>query len=113
MVDERTRTTIEHGRRIRAVIGQRQFAPLDLGEQVALLVALAEGILDTLSIDRIDDFRKNLLPWLKECCPEIITLDEKADALPEALRGRLIVCLQELAQKTSEHGPDARKRPVA
>jgi F-type H+-transporting ATPase subunit alpha len=104
MVDERTRTTIEHGRRIRAVLGQRQFAPLGLGEQVALLLALAEGILDTLSIDRIDDLRKNQLPWLNECCPEITTLDDKVDALPEALRGRLIVCLQELAQKSSDHG---------
>jgi len=36
MSDERTRKVIEHGKRIRAVLGQRQFAPLVLGEQVAL-----------------------------------------------------------------------------
>ena len=46
MVDERTRKVIEHGRRIRAVLGQRQFAPLTLGEQVALLCALGDGVLD-------------------------------------------------------------------
>ena len=34
MVDERTRKTIEHGRRIRAVLAQRQFAPSSLGEEI-------------------------------------------------------------------------------
>jgi F-type H+/Na+-transporting ATPase subunit alpha len=42
MVDERTRKAIDHGRRIRAVLAQRQFAPLSLGEEVSLLCALAE-----------------------------------------------------------------------
>jgi F0F1-type ATP synthase alpha subunit len=64
MVDERTRKKIEHGRRIRAVLVQRQFAPLSLGEQVALPVALADGVLDTLPIDRIDDFPRGSCPAL-------------------------------------------------
>ena len=67
MVDERTRKTIEHGRRIRAVLAQRQFAPLALGEEVALLVALSEGVLDEIAAreDR-RDFRGALRPWLAE-----------------------------------------------
>jgi F-type H+/Na+-transporting ATPase subunit alpha len=113
MVDERTRKTIEHGRRIRAVLGQRQFAPLSLGEQVALLLALAEGVLDGLPIDRIDEFRERLLPWLGECCPEIATLDDKAEALAAALRDRLVSCLQELARRTSGQVRGARVEGTA
>ena len=52
-LDERTRKTIEHGRRIRAVLEQRQFAPLSLGEEVALLSALSDGVLDTVPLDQI------------------------------------------------------------
>ena len=54
MVDERTRKIIEHGRRIRAVLRQPQFAPLALGEQVALLVAVSQGVLDDVPLDRVD-----------------------------------------------------------
>jgi proton translocating ATP synthase F1 alpha subunit len=113
MVDERTRRTIEHGRRIRAVLGQRQFAPLGLGEQVAQLLALAEGVLDTLPIDCVDEFRGGLSPWLGECCPEIMRLDDKTQALSEALRDRLITCLRELAQEISDRGRDTPGRGAA
>ncbi len=69
MVDERTRKVIEHGRRIRAVLGQRQFAPLSLGEQVALLCAVGDGVLDSVPLDRIDAFRAALPPGLGNTVP--------------------------------------------
>ena len=98
MVDERTHKTIEHGRRIRAVLGQRQFAPLSLGEQVALLLALDDGVLDGVPLDRVDAFRAALGSWLAEHCPEVVTLDDQAKALPEELRARLKASLGALAR---------------
>ncbi|MFZ2101642.1 MAG: F0F1 ATP synthase subunit alpha [Oricola sp.] len=98
MVDERTRKKIEHGRRIRAVLAQRQFAPSSLGAQVALLLALAEGLLDGVQLDRIDAFRAALGSWLAEHCPEVVTLDDQAKALPSELCGRLKASLEALAR---------------
>ncbi|MFZ0486453.1 MAG: F0F1 ATP synthase subunit alpha, partial [Arenicellales bacterium] len=43
MVDERTRKTIEHGRRIRAILAQPQSAPLPLSLEVVLLLAATSG----------------------------------------------------------------------
>ena len=43
IVDERTRQTIEHGRRIRAVLSQPENAPLSLAEQASLLLAVEEN----------------------------------------------------------------------
>jgi len=106
MVDERTRKTIEHGRRIRAVLGQRQFAPLSLGEQVALLLALAERVLDGVPLDRIDAFRAALGAWLGENCPEVVTLDDRADPLPGELRVRLRASLEALARSIVGPGAD-------
>ena len=64
MTDERTRKVIAHGRRIRAVLSQKQFAPLTLGEQVALLTALSGGVLDALPLDRVAGFLSGLrLGW--------------------------------------------------
>jgi F-type H+-transporting ATPase subunit alpha len=98
MVDERTRRTIERGRRIRAVLGQRQFAPLPLGEQVALLFAAGEGVLDGVPLDRIGAFRTALPAWVAEHFPEVATLDERAQPLSGELRARLKASLEALAR---------------
>jgi F-type H+-transporting ATPase subunit alpha len=97
MVDERARKVIEHGKRIRAVLGQRQFAPLTLGEQVALLCALSDGVLDAVPLDRVEAFRSGLSPWLAEHCPEVMALDDQAKAFPDDVRNRLKSSLSALA----------------
>ena len=101
MVDERTRKVIEHGRRLRAVLRQPQFAPLSLGEEVALLLAVAEGAIDDLPLDRIDAFRSALAGWLTEHCPEALALTEHTPALDLALKARLIAALRALAGSVS------------
>ncbi|MGO8915551.1 MAG: F0F1 ATP synthase subunit alpha [Stellaceae bacterium] len=98
MVDARTRTVIEHGRRIRAVLAQPQFAPLALGEQVALLLAVAERVLDDVPLDRVDAFRAGLGSWLAQHCPETLALDDQAPPLAEDLRLRLKSVVAALAQ---------------
>jgi F-type H+-transporting ATPase subunit alpha len=97
MVDERTRKVIEHGRRIRAVLRQPQFAPLALGEQVALLTAVSEGVLDDVPLDRVDVFRECLGAWLPEHCPELVALDDRATKLSEDMHDRLTTTLRALA----------------
>jgi F-type H+-transporting ATPase subunit alpha len=97
MVDERTRKIIEHGRRIRAALDQRQFAPLALGEQVALLVAVSDGVLDDVPLDQVEAFRAALGPWLTEHCPEIVSLDDRAERLSDDIRARLKASLATLA----------------
>ena len=98
MVDERTRKTIAHGRCIRAVLGQPQFAPLPLGVQVGLLCALNEGLLDNLTVAQITRFRLELASWLAEHCPEILALDDQSRPLAEELRARLKASLAELSR---------------
>ncbi len=104
MVDERTRKVIEHGRRIRAVLGQRQYAPLSLGQQVALLSAVAEGVLDAVQLDRVDAFRAALGAWIAERCPEVAALDDRSQALSAELRASLTAELQALARSLAQTG---------
>jgi F-type H+/Na+-transporting ATPase subunit alpha len=101
MVDERTRKAIEHGRRIRAVLGQKQFAPLSLGEQLALLLAVSERILDEVPLERVDRFRARLQPWLKDHCHDVLELDDRASALSDELRTRLAAQLTALARSVA------------
>jgi F-type H+-transporting ATPase subunit alpha len=109
MVDERTRKVIEHGRCIRAALRQPQFAPQTLSEQVALLTAVSEGVLDDVPLDRVDTFRASLGAWLSQHCPEAVSLDDRAATLSEDLRGRLSTALKALRRTIAM--PTTAERP--
>jgi len=98
MVDERTRKVIEHGRRMRVILGQPQHAPLTLAEQVALLLSISERVLDPLTLEQVETFRARLGAWLRERCPEALALSDASPPLSEELRGRLKDTLASLAR---------------
>lgn len=110
LVDERTRLVIEHGRRIRAVLAQPQFVPLRLGEEVALLAALDDHVLDSLPLDRIGLFRNRLKSWLAERCPQMLGLTDQSPALSEEIRAQLKAALSALAEVVSS-GSESAGRP--
>ena len=99
MVDDRTRKTIAHGARIRAILRQPQYAPLSVGEQVALLCAAADGVLDGLSLDEIEVFRERLKGWLDSRAPQVLALGDAAEPLSADARAALKDALQALADE--------------
>jgi F-type H+-transporting ATPase subunit alpha len=111
MVDERARKIIGHGQRIRAALSQGQFAPLALGEQVALLCALGDGLLDELPLDRLDAFRSTLGAWLAANRPEILALDDSAEALSGEARASLARGLAALVRSVAEANPPSAEVP--
>jgi len=54
-LDEGTRKTIEHGRRIRACLKQPEFAPVSVPAQIAALVALSAELFDGIPLDQVAD----------------------------------------------------------
>jgi F-type H+-transporting ATPase subunit alpha len=110
IVDERTRRVIEHGRRIRAVLGQPQFRPLRLGEEVALLLALSEGVLDTMPLERVGAFRSAVGAGLAQRCGPVLSRLESTSTLSEQDRASLLSALRDLA---GEFGAGAPAAPAA
>ncbi|WHF52905.1 alternate F1F0 ATPase, F1 subunit alpha [Chryseobacterium gotjawalense] len=60
-LDDNTRKTIEHGKRIRECLKQEQFQQLTAFEQIFILLPLKEGFLDTVPIEKIKDAEDALL----------------------------------------------------
>ncbi|HHO51010.1 MAG TPA: hypothetical protein ENK18_09105 [Deltaproteobacteria bacterium] len=96
MLDEHTRRQLEHGRRIRAVLVQRRFVPMRVEEEVALLVALEEGLLDdipsALLPTRIEEIRSAAREQLAAMVQRVVDAALSAtdrSALREALREAL------------------------
>jgi F-type H+-transporting ATPase subunit alpha len=52
-LDEGTRKTIEHGRRIRACLKQPELAPVSVPEQIAVLLALTAELFDQIPLDQM------------------------------------------------------------
>jgi F-type H+/Na+-transporting ATPase subunit alpha len=54
-LDDSTRKIIEHGRRIRECLKQAESHPVSLVEQVAVLLALAAGLFDSIPLQKLPD----------------------------------------------------------
>ena len=52
-LDEDTRKTIEHGRRIRACLKQPEFAPVSMAAQIAILLALSAKLFDDVPLEQM------------------------------------------------------------
>lgn len=52
-LDEKTRQTIERGRRVRKVLTQPELLPLTIPEQIAVLMSVTEGLFDQLEVEQI------------------------------------------------------------
>ncbi len=74
-LDESTRKTIEHGRRIRAFLKQSEFDPVSVPEQIIVLLALTERLFDSVPLDRMKDAEQ--------------TLRKAAEEIPEEIRDRI------------------------
>jgi F-type H+-transporting ATPase subunit alpha len=83
-LDEDTRRTIEHGRRVREVLKQPEHRPLRASEQMAVLKAVNAGLLDGLAVERIEKaataVRERVLDTLPELCRRMETGDRLDDS---------------------------------
>jgi len=51
-LDEETRKTIEHGKRIRSWLVQERLSPLSVAEQIVVLLALTKGCFDSIPLEK-------------------------------------------------------------
>jgi F-type H+-transporting ATPase subunit alpha len=59
-LDENTQKIITHGQRIRACLQQKQFAPVAVLEQIVVLLALTNGLFDSVPLEKMLEAQKVL-----------------------------------------------------
>ena len=89
-LDEETLRTLEHGRRVREVFKQPQFLPMDVSEQIAVLLATSEGLLDELPLKRVAEVQSRVREAVKEKLPELCESIRRGDGLEDEDRKRLL-----------------------
>jgi F-type H+/Na+-transporting ATPase subunit alpha len=97
-LDESTRRTIEHGRRIRACLKQSESQPISLPDQIIVLLALAAGLFDTVSVDKVPEAERALRKATSRIPAEVVLRFTTSDKLTDADRAATLeVATQALA----------------
>ncbi len=71
-LDENTRNTIEHGKRIRTCLKQKELHPMSVSEQLIVLLTLVNGLFDTIPIERMELAETEVLKIIAELPSELI-----------------------------------------
>jgi F-type H+-transporting ATPase subunit alpha len=70
-LDEKTRQTLDRGRRIRELLKQSQYQPIPVPEQIAVLIALNEGIFDESPVDQVRTLEHKIRENIRQRVPDI------------------------------------------
>jgi F-type H+-transporting ATPase subunit alpha len=89
-IDEQTRRTLEHGRRIREVFKQSQFRPMPVAEQIALLLAASDGLLDDLPTTQVADVQAAIARAGGQELSDVAEAIEKGARLDDEARRNLL-----------------------
>jgi F-type H+/Na+-transporting ATPase subunit alpha len=89
-LDEETKKTLERGRRVREVLKQQQYQPLPVAQQIAVLVAVNNGIFDELPIEKIGAAQRAIERAVREELAELGSRIEEGQKLTEEDRERLL-----------------------
>ena len=71
-LDAATRKQLDRGARLTEVLKQGQYEPLPVGEQVAMLYAGVNGLLDEIPVDQVKKFQTDFLGMLQSQHPDVL-----------------------------------------
>ncbi len=101
-LDEETRHTLERGRRVREVLKQPQYKPIPVGEQMALLLAVSEGLLDSVPLAKIEEAKDRIRHDIREKAPDAARRMEEGEKLSEDDKDKILSRIQDLITDLQE-----------
>jgi F-type H+-transporting ATPase subunit alpha len=90
-LDEETQKTLERGRRVRESLKQPQYSPIPVPEQIAVLLAVIEGLFDEIPPGRVgeiaEEIRVAVRRELPDLCERIVEGEKLEEQDREAILG--------------------------
>jgi F-type H+-transporting ATPase subunit alpha len=88
-LDKATQARLARGARTVELLKQPQYQPMPVEEQVAVIYAVTKGFVDDIPVDRVRDFERGLLRYLKEQRATILATIKSERALSDDLMRQL------------------------
>ncbi len=96
--DARVKAQLARGGLLRSLLSQPQFAPLRLADEVALAIALRDGILDGVAPEAVPALRAALPAWLDQHAGAAVRTVEASGTIDPEQRDRLSAAVRALAE---------------
>ena len=109
-LDEDTRKTIEHGRRIRACLKQPEFAPVPVPAQIAVLLAVTAGLFDRVPLDRVTVAERAIRGAAADIPAEVRERLDTAEQFSDEDREAIIEISRKALEEFSPE-PDSKSEP--
>ncbi len=97
-LDAATQRLLNRGARLTELLKQPQFSPLKTEEQVAVIFAGANGYLDTIPVNKVQDFERHVLSNLRSKHADLLTTIATEKALSDDTRAKLKSALDAIKQ---------------
>src|SRR2546425_1306295 len=94
-LDAATKARLERGQRIVELFKQKQYNPIPVEEQVAVMWAMQNGYVDPVPVDRVKEFQLKLQDWLQTRKEGLLRSIREKKQLDEDLESQLKGALEE------------------
>ncbi len=94
-LDAATKARLERGQRIVELFKQKQYNPIPVEEQVAVMWAMQNGYVDPVPVDRVKEFQLKLQDWLQTRKEGLLRTIREKKQLDEDLESQLKSALEE------------------
>ena len=106
-LDEKTRQTIERGRRVRKVLNQPELQPLTIPEQIAVLLAVTEGLFDDMDVEDIPEAEKKVRKAVTEELSGICKIIEGGEELSSDDQAAILATARKAIEQETEEPPES------
>ena len=93
-LDKATRGQLNRGQRMQEILKQPQYAPMELEEQVVVILAGTSGFADRVPVDKMRQWETDLLRFMASSHPDIVKEIVEKKALSDGLRSRMATAFE-------------------
>jgi F-type H+/Na+-transporting ATPase subunit alpha len=101
-LDEKTKATINRGRKVRKILTQNQFEPMQVSEQIAVLIAVIAGVFDKIDDSKIKEAEVAIQQAMKDQLPKISKKVVEGQALSDQEHKQIIAMAHDVCEHLKE-----------
>ncbi|MBW6440601.1 F0F1 ATP synthase subunit alpha [Patescibacteria group bacterium] len=98
-LDKETKERIERGKRLVEVLKQGQYDPMETEDQVAIIFATINGFLDEVAVEKVKDFERDMLDFLRDKNAHILEDIAKEGKISDETEKDLKEAIKEFKEK--------------
>ena len=98
-VDPVTKKTINHGQRLMALLKQAQYSPMSVEDQILMLLAAQNGLLEDIPVNKVHDYEVRLLNELHTTCVSMVDELKRRYVLDDYLQSSFVTVMRKFTDR--------------